>query len=233
MNERSRPTRSRAGFTLIEILVAVAILAILSAALTPMVIKYVNDGRRARALSDAEVLVQAIKAFNLDTGSWPVSNDGNVNDRGEISRLVGLPDGFVNADIPDGAGAAAGDRNWNGGGAGGAAGSMEDHLVFNRTGAVDPLYAASATPPQPPGWNGPYLDAIPVDPWNRPYVCNVRYLQDANVAGTNQAERDRHAVLCLSAGANGQFETSFNDGTELEGPGGDDLGAMIQGSRLR
>ena len=43
--------RARAGFTLVEILVAVAILAILSAALTPLVVKYVNDGRRARAAS--------------------------------------------------------------------------------------------------------------------------------------------------------------------------------------
>ncbi len=233
MNAAHGPTRGRAGFTLIEILVAVAILAILSAALTPMVIKYVNDGRRARALSDAETVAQAIKAFNLDTGTWPVNNDNNLNDRGELSRLVGLPDGFANRDIPDGAGAAPGDRNWNGGGAGGRAGAMEDHLIFNRTDSVDPLYPVSATPPQPPGWNGPYLDAIPVDPWNRPYVCNVRYLQDANVAGTNQVERDRHAVMCISAGQNGEFETSFSDATELEGPGGDDIGAIIQGDRIR
>jgi prepilin-type N-terminal cleavage/methylation domain-containing protein len=233
MNERNKPARSRAGFTLIEILVAVAILAILSAALTPMVIKYVNDGRRARALSDSEAIAQAITAFNLDTGAWPVNNDDTVNNAGELSRLVGLPHGFADGDIPDGAGVADGDDSWNGGGDGGEAGAMEDHLIFNQTGAVDPLYPASTTPPQPPGWNGPYLDSIPVDPWNRPYVCNVRYLQDANVAGTNQAERDRHAVLCLSAGQNGQFETSFSDGTELEGPGGDDLGAMIQGSRFR
>ena len=65
-------------------------------------------------------------------------------------------------------------------------------------------------------------------------MCNVRYLQNANVKGTNQAERDRHAVFCLSAGANGQWETSFNDATELEDhPGGGDIGALIQGNRNR
>ena len=229
-------TRARldSGFTLIEILVAVSILAILSAALTPLVIKYVNDGRRARTLSDAQVIAQAIQAFNLDTGRWPVNNDANLNDAGELSRLVGLPEGFTAADIPNGAGAAPGDNNWDGGGNGGAAGALEDHLIFNRTTAQDPLYPTSASPPSPPGWNGPYMKAIPVDPWGRPFVCNVRYLQDANVAGTTQTERDQHAVFCLSSGPNGVWETSFADATELENePGGDDIGALIQGNRNR
>lgn len=235
MTERMKQVgRAEAGFTLIEILVGVAILAILSAALTPLVIKYVNDGRRSRALSDSQVLAQAINAFNLDTGVWPVSNDGNVNDAGELSRLVGLPEGFGGGDIPNGAGVATGDDNWDGGGSGGRAAAMEDHLVYNRSTAVDPLYPVSATPPEPPGWNGPYVDRVPMDPWGRPYVCNVRYLQNANVQGTTQAERDQHAVWCLSAGPNGLWDTSFDDATEQENePGGDDIGAVIQGNRNR
>jgi prepilin-type N-terminal cleavage/methylation domain-containing protein len=226
--------RRAAGFTLIEILVGVAILAILSAALTPLVVKYVNDGRRARAASDAQTIAHAIKAFNLDTARWPVSDDGNVNDAGELSRLVGLPGGFLDTAIPDGAGVATGDGNWNGGGAGGNSGSIEDHLVFNESATANPLYPVSATAPVPAGWNGPYLEDVPLDPWGRPYVCNVRYLQDANVAGTTQAMRDQHAVFCLSAGANGLFETSFDDATELENAaGGDDIGTLIQGNRSR
>ena len=226
--------RRQAGFTLIEILVGVAILAILSAALTPLVVKYVNDGRRARAQSDASTIAQALKAFNLDNGFWPVSDDGRTNDAGEVSRLVGLPAGFVGADIPGGAGAATGDANWNGGGNGGRAGALEDHLIFNQTDAVAELYPESQSPPNPPGWNGPYLEAIPVDPWGNPYVCNVRYLRNANVSGTTQAEWDTHAVFCLSAGENRLFETSFDDATELENePGGDDIGALVQGNRSR
>ena len=65
-------------------------------------------------------------------------------------------------------------------------------------------------------------------------MCNVRYLQNANVNGTTQAHRDEHAVMCLSAGANGTFETSFDDDTELENaPGGDDIAGLIQGNRSR
>ena len=88
--------RRQSGFTLVEILVAVAILAIMSAALTPLVVKYVNDGRRARAMSDSQAIGQAILAFQLDTGLWPVNNDANLNDRGELSRLVSLPQGSIN-----------------------------------------------------------------------------------------------------------------------------------------
>ena len=221
----------RRGFTLIEILVGVAILAILSAALTPLVIKYINDGRRARALSDSQTLGQAILAVNLDTGMWPVNDDANLNDAGELSRLVGLPAVDINAaNIPNGTG-APGAGNWDGGGNGGNAGAIEDHLIRNRTAALNPIYPASASPPEPPGWNGPYLKAVPLDPWGRPYVCNVRYLDTGNVAGVTPAEEDDHAVFCLSAGANGVFETSFADGTELQGPGGDDIGWPIQGDQ--
>lgn len=233
MNARGR--HAQAGFTLVEILVAVAILAILSAALSPIVIKYINDGRRARAASDAQTIGQAILAFNVDTGMWPVSNDGNVNDAGELSRLVGLSHGQISAaNIPNGAGTAPGDGNWDGGGSGGTAGAIEDHLVFNANNTVGQLYPVSDTPPEPPGWSGPYLKSVPVDPWGNPYVCNVRYLSGANVSGVTANEIERHAVFCLSAGPNRLFETSFNDATELENtPGGDDIGFLIQGNQNR
>ena len=235
MNDNKRDRLARTGgFTLVEILVAVAILAILSATLSPLVLKYINDGRRARAAADTQTIGQAILTFQVDTGLWPVSNDGNPNDAGELSRLVGLPSGQISpANIPNGTG-ATGAANWDGGGSGGAAGAMEDFLIFNADDDTDPLFVVSASAPQPPGWNGPYVKSIPVDPWNNPFVCNVRYLQNGGVAGVTQAEADQHAVFCLSAGPNQTFETSFNDPTELENaPGGDDIGYLVQGNRNR
>jgi len=219
--------RSR-GFTLIEILVGVAILAILSAALTPLVVKYINDGRRARALSDSQEIGQAIIAFNLDVGNWPVNDDANPNDRGELSRLVGLPAAQISAAAIPGGQGAPGAGNWNGGGAGGRAGALEDQLIRNQRGAVAPLYPPSPRAPEPAGWNGPYLKSVPLDPWGRPFVCNVRYLTSANVRGVTVAESNNHAVFCLSAGPDGVFNTSFSDATQLQAPGGDDIGWPIQ-----
>ena len=223
---------SEKGFSLIEVLVAVAIVAIVAGAITPLVLKYIGDARSTRALSDARTMGQAIIAFNLDTGRWPVSNDGNLNNAGELSRLVGLANSDISAaNIPAGAGAATGDGNWDGGGAGGTAGAIEDFLRYNADADTDPLYTTSTNPAVAPGWDGPYLQEVPTDPWGSPYVVNIRYLDGGGVSGaTAQEERD-HAVFVLSAGANGAFETSFDDATGLSNDqmGGDDVGWMVEG----
>ena len=229
---QERVSVDSSGFTLVEILVAVAILAILSATLSPLVVKYINDGRRARAIADSQTIGQAILSFQVDTGLWPVSNDDVITDAGECARLVGLPEASIsNANIPAGSGGST--NNWQGGGAGGTACSIQDQLIFNRDNDTATLYPTSSTPPDPPGWNGPYLKSVPEDPWGNPYVCNVRYLINANVAGVTTAEAQSHAVMCLSAGPNAVWDTTFADATALDGPGGDDIGFLIQGNQTR
>jgi hypothetical protein len=198
----------------------------LSAALTPLVIKYINDGRRARALSDSQAIGQAILAFQVDTGMWPVNDDAVQTDAGELSRLVGLPSPIVAANIPGGTGTAG---NWDGGGSGGAAGALADHLVRNQRAGLNPIYTVSTKAPEPPGWNGPYLKEIPLDPWGHPYVCDVRYLTGSRV--TTTANENNHAVLCVSAGPNAAFDTPLDDATPLTTTSGDDIGWPIQGNQ--
>ena len=109
---------------------------------------------------------------------------------------------------------------------------MEDLLILNADANTDPLYPVSQTAPIVLGWNGPYVDSIPVDPWGNPYVCNIRYAPSANVAGVTLAEAANHAVFVLSAGSNSLFETSFDDGTALGNSdiGGDDIGYLVSGA---
>src|SRR5437764_14905576 len=60
------------GFTLIELAVVLAIIAVLAAVLTPMVSGYLDQARVARAQADVRTIADAIKLYNRDTGRWPI-----------------------------------------------------------------------------------------------------------------------------------------------------------------
>src|SRR5213082_3597639 len=60
------------GFTLIELAVVIAIIAVLAAVLTPMVSGYLEQARVARAQADVRTIADAVKLYNRDTGRWPI-----------------------------------------------------------------------------------------------------------------------------------------------------------------
>jgi len=66
----TRPRRP-AGFSLMELIVAIAILAILAGTLVPVMAKKLAAARDARRLSDAKAMVDAIEGYLLDKGSLP------------------------------------------------------------------------------------------------------------------------------------------------------------------
>jgi len=74
----------RRGFTLIELMVVIAIIIILAAIAIP---NYINMSKRAnasRAISDAAVLATALEVYKTDTGAYPVS--------GHLEYLVSYTD---------------------------------------------------------------------------------------------------------------------------------------------
>ena len=80
---RRRPAR---GFTLIEIVIAVAILAILAAIVIPRVAGRVDDARIARAKSDIQALGTALNLYKLDNYAYPSTEQG-------LDALVAKPAG--------------------------------------------------------------------------------------------------------------------------------------------
>jgi prepilin-type N-terminal cleavage/methylation domain-containing protein len=65
-------TRQRQdGFTLIEAAVAIAVVAILSGIIAPLVIKSIGDAQQARAKNDIQVIAAAIASQIKDTGGRP------------------------------------------------------------------------------------------------------------------------------------------------------------------
>jgi general secretion pathway protein G len=88
--------RCNRGFTLLEIIVVVAIIAILAAYIAPKVAGRVDDARISKAKSDIRVLESSLELYKLDNFVYPSSGQG-------LNSLVTRPSG-------------EGNKNWREGG---------------------------------------------------------------------------------------------------------------------
>jgi len=88
--------RNNLGFTLLEIIVVVAIIAILASYIAPKIAGRVDDARISKAKSDIRVLESSLELYKLDNFLYPSNEQG-------LEALVNKP-----------AGEAA--RNWRDGG---------------------------------------------------------------------------------------------------------------------
>ena len=77
MRSRRQETGSRRqGFTLIEVLVVVAILGILAAIVVPRIMDRPDEAKRVAAKADIGAIVQALKLYRLDNGFYPSTDQG-------------------------------------------------------------------------------------------------------------------------------------------------------------
>ncbi len=72
---QSVPARRR-GFTLIEVMVVVAILAILAAVVVPRIMDEPGEARQARAAQDIRAIESALNMYRLDNYRYPSSDQG-------------------------------------------------------------------------------------------------------------------------------------------------------------
>jgi general secretion pathway protein G len=73
---RPQPSRGLRGFTLIEVLVVVAILGILAAIVVPRIMDRPDEAKRVAAKADVSALVQSLKMYRLDNGFYPSTDQG-------------------------------------------------------------------------------------------------------------------------------------------------------------
>ena len=90
--------RAEKGFTLIEAAVAIAVVAILSGIIVPLVVKNLQDSQNARAKNDVQVIAAAVASQIKDTGCRPsAAGPGGADGAGSATWNSGgsAPTGYT------------------------------------------------------------------------------------------------------------------------------------------
>ena len=221
-------SREQKGFTLLEIIVVLAVIGALAATLAPVVFRYIDDAKKAQAQGDAYTMASAIQQMYKDTGRWPFYKNGV----GKLAYTGGTDAAVLTSNTACSGAAAScdttapevGSSGWTIGGAATAkADSLTNQLISNA-----PFNGNSGTAYTTTGgraWKGSYLDRIPaLDPWARSYAVNI-----ANADPTAEGSATQNWVVVISAGPNGLLETTNAAlGTSNPAPGGDDIIARVK-----
>ena len=88
-------SRQHSGFTLLELIIVIATIAILAALVGPSIFQNVGDAKSSAAKSQIEMLSTALGAYRLDNDFYPATDQG-------LAALRQMP---TNGDTP---------RNWRG-----------------------------------------------------------------------------------------------------------------------
>jgi len=193
--------RSR-GFTLIELAVVLAIIAVLAAVLTPMVTGYIDQARVARATADVRSIADAARLYQRDVGEFPIwantteYNGGSGTPSGVIAGAVGTNPTDNGSNYLSSVGAS----------------SLESYMNANTlsratTGAVGKTV-----------FRGPYIGNLDSDPWGRKYF----------LTGANLKTGAANWGFVISAGPDNTFDTTLNQAkTAAFAVGDDDIVAVI------
>ena len=74
--ERPRDDQGEAGFTLVEMLVVIAIIGLVVGLVGPRVLNYLSESKVKAAKIQIESFSAALDLYYLDNGAYPASNDG-------------------------------------------------------------------------------------------------------------------------------------------------------------
>lgn len=83
--------RLRRGFTLLELMIVVAIIGILAAVAIPNYIDATDEAKAARIQADLATIGAAVEIYRVKTGKYPSSLEALVSDSGTGGQLKAVP----------------------------------------------------------------------------------------------------------------------------------------------
>jgi len=191
--------RGKRGFTLIEVIVVAAIIAILAGILVPMIFNQIDEARNTRALAECKSISDAVLLFRKDTAKWPLFMPGDCT-----QTYTTIQGGGTTAPLDNPAG------SW-----GISLNDIALGLILNLPG-IQPPVAQSC-------YNGKarnYLPRTEADPWGNQYIINVANFAGADPVWVISAGPNG----CLDTSVTSQ---TLNDAPNTCGPA-DDIGIRIQ-----
>jgi general secretion pathway protein G len=193
--------RGNRGFTLIEVIVVAAIIAILAGILVPMIFNQIDEAKKTRAQGECKSISNAVMLFRKDTDKWPYyvpagncSTDTytTIQGGGAIPPLDN-PTGAWGVDVND----------------------IALDLILNIS-SIQPPVAQTCYNDKAKS----YLPGASADPWGNQYIVNA-----ANFAGTNPVWAISAGPNgCIDTSINSQ---TLNDAVSTCGAA-DDIGIRIQ-----
>jgi len=208
-----RAIGNQRGFTMFEIITILAVIGVMAAVLTPMVMNYLEDSKVSKAQSDVKTIAGTILNLTRDVAHFPLYTDGTkTTGNPDIELLQGPGNDPVDFSTPW---LPASNRF-----------PLENHLIKNCPGGATADATGTACGTKYPTigrfhWKGPYVEKTTEDPWGNKYLVNIK--------NANPADSPSKVVYVISAGANGKLETDPNALAD-SGPvaGGDDIAIRIK-----
>ncbi len=179
----------RRGFTLIELILVVAVVAILAAILVPTVFSILDESSVTKGTADVKAIAGATVKFRKDLGEFPTrQSDADA----EVNLIYSGTTAPAVTDFTPSAAAGPFDCT--------TVGNCESFVfpfVTNSPSGAGVAYSTTGKKQ----WKGPYLSENPTDDFGTPYITYVRRLQRAGGFTTERA-------WVVFAGENKLYETT-------------------------